>query len=174
MKMRAALAAALLWPAAAYADCGALRLRQEAGPFTVSVFTTPEPLRAGPADVSVLVQDRATHEVLLEAEVTLVLRGPDGAQVMLPASRAQARNKLLQAAALDLPLPGAWTLSVTVRRGLEEATVACDIPVEPAAPPLRAVWPLLALPPAAIVLFALNQRLRRRKQYHASSCGACS
>jgi len=88
MKMRAALAAALLWPAAAYPDGGTLRLRQDTGPFMVSVFTAPQPLRAGPADVSVLVQDRASTEVLLDAEVTLTLRPPDGAPVVrtMPAS----------------------------------------------------------------------------------------
>lgn len=169
MKMHA-LVAAFLCPAAAYADGGTLRLRQDAGPFTVSVFTAPQPLRAGSADVSVLVQDRASTEVLLDAEVTLTLRPPNGTLVVLPASHAQARNKLLQAAAVDLPGPGPWVLSISVRRGNEQATAACDLPVEPASPRLAGVWPLLALPPGAIVLFALNQWLRRRKRYDAPSC----
>ena len=41
---------------AVWADGGTLRTRQQAGPFIVSIFTAPEPLRAGPVDVSVLVQ----------------------------------------------------------------------------------------------------------------------
>jgi len=54
-------------------------------------------------------------------------------------------------------------------------SAAYDLPVEPAAPRLLGIWPLLALPPGAIVFFAFNQWLRRRGSgYDAPSCGLCS
>src|SRR5262249_22373888 len=48
-----------LRPCAAHGDGGAVRLAQQAGPYRVTVFTAPTPLRAGPVDVSVFVQDGA-------------------------------------------------------------------------------------------------------------------
>ena len=72
MRRRAIAAfALLLCAAAAAADGGRVRLRQDAGSFAITVFTAPEPLAAGTADVSVLVQDRQTGAVLLDASVDL-------------------------------------------------------------------------------------------------------
>ena len=56
--------------AVVWADGGLLRARQEAGPFIVSIFTAPEPLRAGPVEVSVLVQSSGGG-VLTDAVVDL-------------------------------------------------------------------------------------------------------
>ena len=56
----------------ARADGGLLRARQAAGPFIVSIFTAPEPLRAGPVDVSVFVQS-SEGDVLTDAVVDILL-----------------------------------------------------------------------------------------------------
>ena len=50
----------------ARADGGVVRLRQRAGGYQIAVFTSPTPIRAGPVDVSVLVQDAATEECVPE------------------------------------------------------------------------------------------------------------
>ena len=49
--------ASFLW-----ADGGTVRLSEEQGRYRITVFTAPAPLRAGPVDVSVLVQEAATGE----------------------------------------------------------------------------------------------------------------
>jgi hypothetical protein len=49
-------------PSGLRADGGAMRLSERAGGYRVTVFTDPTPLRAGPVDVSVFVQDADTGE----------------------------------------------------------------------------------------------------------------
>jgi hypothetical protein len=100
--------AGMLIPARGNADGGTLRLSQAQGPFVISVFTAPAPLRVGTADVSVLVQRRAGSAVLLDASVELRARGPDGTLVIQSASRARATTGLLHTALLALPSPGRW------------------------------------------------------------------
>jgi hypothetical protein len=60
---------------AAHADGGRLQMRQAAGPFVVSLFTTPESLAVGPADVSVLVEEQGS--VLLDANVVVTFTPED-------------------------------------------------------------------------------------------------
>src|SRR5215469_9783232 len=81
------------------ADGGAVRLREQAGAYQVTVFTSPTPFRAGPVDVSVLVQDAATGECVPEARVSvrLTARGT-GDMLEYPATREAATNKLFHAA----------------------------------------------------------------------------
>ena len=47
---------------AAWGDGGTVRLSRCEGDYRISVFTAPTPFRAGPVDISVLVQDAATGE----------------------------------------------------------------------------------------------------------------
>ena len=47
---------AILAPARLFADGGTVQLRKEAGALLITVFTSPSPLSAGPADVSLLLQ----------------------------------------------------------------------------------------------------------------------
>ncbi|HEV3259998.1 MAG TPA: hypothetical protein VG013_24230, partial [Gemmataceae bacterium] len=49
-----------LLPSMAMADGGAIRLSEQKGDYQITVFTAPTPLRAGPVDVSVLIQNAAT------------------------------------------------------------------------------------------------------------------
>jgi hypothetical protein len=161
LNRRGALAAALLaCAAAASGDGGRLRVFEPAGDFRVAIFTAPEPLTAGPVDVSVLVQDRATEETILDAEVVVSLAGPGGRVLSAPAVR-HARNRLFYASTMEVA-PGAWTVSVRVRRGAAAAEARATFDVEKgSARPSRA-WPYLSIPPVAIALFAANRRLRHR------------
>jgi hypothetical protein len=145
-------------------DGGAVQLRQTEGRFVVTVFTAPTPLRAGAADVSVLVQDRDTSEPVLDAEILIVLTplGWDGAAIHAAATRAVATNKLLYAAVMDVPLAGAWDLRVTVRRGHQAATVTGKLTFAPRLPPLLAHWPYLAFPPVVVLVFVVHQWRRSR------------
>ena len=163
MSRTARLAAVLLFvAAAARADGGRVRVRQDAGPFAVTVFTAPEPLAAGPVDVSVLVQVQASGEVVLDAVVDVVLTPPGGGPD-LHAKAVSSRNRLLREAIVTLPAPGTWRLDVVVHRGGASGTVSADLPVEWPASRMFAIWPFLAVPPVAVVLFALRGRLRRRR-----------
>jgi hypothetical protein len=161
MRRGAILAAVFLCATAALADGGRVRLRQDAGAFAITVFTAPEPLVAGPADVSVLVQDRHTGEVLLDASVEIVLESPAGGRP-LTAAAGQGTNRLLKAAAVTVDRPGVWRMEAVVSKAGETVRVACPLPVAPPVSPLDSAWPFLAFPPAAVALFALRGALRRR------------
>jgi hypothetical protein len=158
-----ALLLALVLTGVARADGGTLRLSRASGPFVISVFTTPEPLYAGPADVSVLVQAREGTAVVLDAAVELRLRAPDGTEQALLATHAAATNRLLQAAPVELRAPGRWLLTVTARRGDTVATVSCALAVARASPRLGSQWLPLGLPAVCVLLFVWRERLLRRR-----------
>src|SRR5437016_191900 len=90
------------------ADGCTVRLSEKKGNYQITVFTAPTPLRAGPVDVSVLVQEAATGELAPEVQVTIkaVRRGSPGVVIHHPATTEAATNKLYHAAIFDLPEPG--------------------------------------------------------------------
>ena len=98
----------------ARADGGAVRLRQSTGGYQIAVFTSPTPFRAGPVDVSVLVQDAATEECMPEAQVTVCLKAPGAGTLECPATTEAATNRLFHAAVFELPEPGWWDVEVAV------------------------------------------------------------
>ena len=156
----------LVAAAPAQGDGGLVRLSEPAGPFVVSVFTSPTPLRVGPADISVMVQDRTTSQPILDAEVVITLQPLDqgGSVVSASATHALATNKLLYAALLEIPSPGRWHLQVEARHGADVADVSCEVTAAPPASPLLSYWPYLVFPPVAICLFILHQWLKARTE----------
>lgn len=156
-----ALVAVLLTGREAAADGGTVQARETAGPFVVTVFTDRQALGVGTTDVSVLVQDEH-GDAVLDADVALRLDpAAGGPAIDAAATRAEATNKLLYAAPVQIGAPGAWRLRVLVTRGRDRAEIGVTLAVGPAPPALWSLWPYLALPPAAILLFAVHQmRLR--------------
>jgi hypothetical protein len=142
----------LLVCVSAYADGGRVVLREQAGSLVVTVF-------AAPADVSVMVQDRTSQRPVLDAEVQIRI----GDSEQLRATHEQAQNKLLYAAAIGAGQSGKQALVVEVRRGAERAEVGGTIEIAPPAPMLAANWEFLALPGVLIALFAVRERLVRRR-----------
>src|SRR5436190_16541197 len=91
------------------ADGGAVRLRERAGAYQIAVFTSPTPLRAGPVDFSVLVQDAATGAWTPDAQVIVRLTARGTGHVLeCPATAEAATNKLYRAAVFHFPAPGPW------------------------------------------------------------------
>jgi hypothetical protein len=164
-----ALVVPALGPGAVCADGGVVRARADRGALTITLFTSPTPLRVGQADVSVLVQDRASHEALLDAAVAVRLESLDGVAAAGSAqlSPQAATNKLLQAATLRLAAPGRFRLLAVVQRADERAEVAAEVEVAPPLPALLALWPYLALPPVVVGIFLVHQWLRRRSSGRA-------
>ena len=146
------------------ADGGVVRLQQSSGPFLITVSTAPEPLRMGLIDISVLLQPNQGGSPILDAAVGLELQPPagNGATVRTAATHVAARNKLFYAALVNVAAPGDWQLQVSVQRGADQARVRCTLPVAPPLPALIAIWPYLAIPPFAILLYAVHQWLRRQ------------
>jgi len=196
VRIQAELATALfmmLAPGSAQADGGVIQLHETQGPFSVTVFVSPETVSGRPVDVSVLVQWTNTGEVVLDADVRVAADRPSGSVMARAeplcgpsptaaaafeqpemnrypmtkrATREQASNKLLYATAVPLDAPGDWRLSIEVLRGSDRAQFDCLLRVAGTSAKPRKLWPYLAFPPIAILAFAINQRLRRHGLEH--------
>ncbi len=167
-------------------DDQVLRLRQQSGPFAVAVFAPAGDLEAGPSDFSVLLQSRASSEVLQDA--TVALRAEQGQNryktQWIRASIGDSENKLLQSASLNLPDSGDWTLDVAVARGGRQADFLLPLHVAKPAAGMSFPWSYgILLGFSAILLFTYLQTspvarsscsLRLRKQPHNAARQICS
>jgi hypothetical protein len=172
-------------PRNAKADGGIIRLREVLGPFSITLFSSPEADSGGLTDVSVLIQEIESGRVVLDADVRLGLSPPDGSAPNqsaefcgvpttgtrslegpnLPtgvrATREKASNKLLYSAPVELNAPGNWKLHVVVSRGSDTARFDCLLPAALSSDKLTGLLPYLFLPLLVVAAFALNQWLRR-------------
>jgi hypothetical protein len=143
-------------------DGGTVRLRERKGPYEISVFTAPTPLRAGAVDISVLVQDAGSGDPVPEARVTVSLAARPGRHGQKQqATTEAATNKLLRAALFEIPRAGWWDVEVTIAGGRSEGRgeEKVHFAVEAAEPLPRwvAFWPWLIWPVLVIVLFGLRR-----------------
>ena len=171
------------------ADGGVVRFRTGDGRLITTLFTPAEVLQDAAAEFAVLIQDEATGNAVLEAEVEILfvpppgarlptvdpwcrpprstlLAAPDGSLTGLPAvplTRAQSDNKLLHAASLVFPVSGEWRGFITIGRGEQALSREFGFSVGMPTNRLLSVWIWLAMPPLLIGMFALNQRLRARR-----------
>ncbi|HEX4074822.1 MAG TPA: cytochrome c oxidase assembly protein [Candidatus Acidoferrales bacterium] len=129
----AAIAYAWVAPDAVDLDGDVVRLAGASGPFQVSVFGDPGALSAGPADLAVLVQDRNSGSVILDADDDLAVQSGPAPPVIVHATRAQSTNKLLEAATVHVPSAGLWNLRVSIREGSSQGALAAS---QDAAPPV--------------------------------------
>jgi hypothetical protein len=152
-----------IWCAPAIADGGALRLSGTAGGYRIAVFTAPTPFRAGPVDVSVLVQDASTGEPMTQVPVTIRMTRSGGPDLEYPATTGAATNKLFRAAQFELPAAGRWALQVRVDGRQGPAVIAGELEAAEPLPRWPEIWPWFAWPAPVIVLFSVHQILVRRR-----------
>jgi hypothetical protein len=146
----------------ARADGGIVIFQRALPPFTITLFSTELPLRPGPADLSILLEQPDDHSPILDAQVFLELEHETGMIIHAEASRRQARNKLLYCSLINLPAPGQWKMRVHVIHGNTAAEMLSDLVVAAPQPLLLSYWKLTAAPPIIIILFIVNQWLGRR------------
>lgn len=149
------------------ADGGTVQFHKQSGPFDVTLFSSPVPLRAGHADLSVMVQKLTDHSYIQNATVTIHLRrstAENVVEVVAPAIHAKAANKLLYAAQMTIPSPGPWQVNVEIEAAGTTVTATGEIQALPAQAPAVTYWGYFALIPFVILLFLFNRWLRRRRQ----------
>lgn len=164
----------------ARADGGVILDRKVVGPYDITVFASPAPIRAGPVDFSVLVQDPATRAPYFDAEVAMAWSAEaDAFPAWLPpccsmgtadkaeATRNHSENKMLYSAIMPVKSQGASKLLVRVTRNGETYTMTCHLNAGPPQPPVLAYWPVLAFPPLLILGFGIHQRLVRKGRISA-------
>jgi hypothetical protein len=148
--------------AAARGDGSTVCMSGRQGSYVIAVFSAPTPLRAGPIDISVLVQDARSGEPVTEAQVTVRLTMPEQPPLSVAATQEAATNKLLRAASIDLPSAGRWHLDVDVDGPHGAAVISCDLDAANRLPKWRELWPWVCWPALVILLFGLHQALVRR------------
>src|SRR5262245_20274616 len=146
-----------------HADGGVVMCQRVSTPFDITLFANEMPLRPGPADLSVLIERTNEYSAILDAQVFIELEHPTGAFIHAEATRSQSRNKLLYCSLINLPASGQWKIRVHVRRGNDVAEMLSELVVAAPAPVLVSYWKLFAVPPVTIILFIINQWLRRRR-----------
>jgi hypothetical protein len=111
-------------------------LNEPAGPYLLSIWTDPDPLRTDETHVVVAVTDPATREPIVEGvEVTVTLTSlADPAVTHTAVAGPDSVNRLLFAAEFTEGLaPGVWTVAVQVAGAQGEApAVTFDVDIEPA------------------------------------------
>jgi hypothetical protein len=147
--------------ALAMADGGALQWRERTGPYTVTVFTAPVPLRPGPVDFSVMVQRASDNEVVLDAAIALRLTKAGEGDIRGEATHSLATNKLLYAVSLSPPTPGVWRLEVQVHGAAGNGSTARPIQLLETESAVWNYWPYFAVVPVLVCFFIMNRYLSR-------------
>ena len=146
----------------------------EAGPYWVSVWTQPDPLRAGDMHVSVAVSEAprpgapegSAGDLVLDARVHVQvqpMRG-SGPTLTAEATHEDAVNKLFYEADLDLPGDGYWEVVISVEGPLGAGSASFDVEALPQSTfntVLGSRWPVwigLGLIVAAAAWLALGFR----------------
>jgi hypothetical protein len=151
----------MTWCTSATADGGTLRLSAKQGAYQISVFTAPTPFRAGPVDISVLVQDSLTGEPVPVARVIVRMSKSGQPALEYPATAQAATNKLFRAALFELPEPGRWDMQVRVEGSRGLAEFAGELEAAQPLPRWREIWPWFSWPLLVIALFGLHQVFAR-------------
>jgi len=121
------------------ANGGTLQLsRAPAGPFDLTVFTSPTPLRVGPADVSVAVERADSGDVEPNARVIVLAEpvGREGARTAYEASHERATDPSFYAADVSLTSVGRWRFEVLVQNAAAEGSASFEADVPPPSTPL--------------------------------------
>jgi hypothetical protein len=162
--------------AGCYGDGGAVITRQTIDGLLLTVFASPAPLRAGPVDVSVLVQKGEKPVLDAAVDISWQAKSTSSADWLppcctmesrtegIPALRGHSNNKFFYSAIVPMTTAGPSLLRIRVLEAGREVLLSCDLDVRRPLPPLLAFWPWLAFPPVAIAGFVLHQRLSRPRQ----------
>lgn len=163
MKRYLLLILLLILTSRAFADGGRLRFRKPAGPFIVTLFTTPDPLSKGRADFSVAIERPDTTGLIENADVTFVLTPQSDPEhrIVLHATHSQATSRFLDAANFTLPSAGIWRIQVIVWDGDQAGQCFGEFRVHKQyLATSERVWQI-AFVPIIILLFFLHQWRKR-------------
>ena len=133
-------------------DDQVLRLSEQSGPFAIAVYAPAGQIPVGPSSFAVLVQDCASHEVLLDSDFDFTIRkaNDESAPPQHLNPTPGNENKLLFAADVALSSEGAWIVDVTVRHAYR--TGAVSLPVDVVKPDTELKYPR---PYIAVLVFAV-------------------
>jgi hypothetical protein len=143
------------------ADGGVIRLSEKKGDYRITVFTAPNPFRAGPVEISVLVQDEVTGDPAPDVKVVVEAAPADRSEESrhYEATSGGATNKLFQAATFELSAAGAWNFAVQIDGKRGSAQVDFAMEAGDRLPRWLSLWPWFSWPFLVVLLFAAHQAL---------------
>lgn len=132
-------------------------INAEAGPYWLSVWTQPDPIRVGEFHITVAVSEapepgastREAGDLVLDATVLVQAEslGQAAEALVAPATRDNAVNKLFYEADLTLPAEGRWQVDIRVSSAAGAGNATFDVEALPPAAfntLLGLGWPLWA------------------------------
>jgi hypothetical protein len=138
-----------------------MRLSEEKCGYRITVFSAPTSFRAGPVDISVLVQDASTGDPVTQVTVTVRMsKADDGRALEYPATTEAATNKLFRSAQFELPDAGRWLMQVLVEGPHRTAVVTSEVDAAERLPRWLEMWPWFGWPGLAILVFGIHQYSR--------------
>ncbi len=133
-----------------------------AGDLTVTLFSAPDPLVAGPAELSLLAQSTADNSLLrgVRASGTLVLPGHAAVAFTL-GSAAGAQG--MMTTTVRLPEPGTYAMTLSIEPATAPRTqFTASLPVAENNGTRNTVLLFVLLPLALSALFLVNQHAKQR------------
>ena len=118
--------------APARGDGGRVQMHERAGPFIVTLFSTPDDLTAEPADLGLGLEDTETGEVINDAEIELSLSRIDSGSadpLAVIATNQTSPTGILQSAQVSLPSAGRWHVAIEVSRKGMNGRCSTDLSV---------------------------------------------
>jgi hypothetical protein len=164
-------------PPSTHADGGQIRIDSEpVGPFLISVFTDPTPVRVGVVDISIILEDAETGRIVFEPELMVALTPPNAEtpQAAIAATSDQATQpELYRAVLTELPRAGRWLVTVEITDDgnvLGQVSFAMTVEVRRGYDLTTAVVVLVGLPVllGLIWFFRTNRRASDPKQGNLS------
>lgn len=150
-----------------WGDGGRVVLIERQGDTRITIFSSPNPLRAGPIDISVLLQDAVTGQPIADALVNVRIVSHDQPDTVIHANATEdaATNKLLRAALVELPESGWWDVEVDCSVK-DKKPIHVDVTVEAGQrlPQWLTVWPWFTWPFGVVALFCIHRAIVARKQ----------
>ena len=155
----------------ARADGPHIAFHGASGSITVTLFSAPDPLVAGPADLALLVQNTSDSAIIpgASAHGELALPGHAPVAFTLTQGGGGTSNNQLLGATVPLPAAGDYTLTLAVQAAGVPAHFSGDVPVELNNGRRNTVLWTVLVPLVLILLFLVNQyaksyagQLRRR------------
>jgi hypothetical protein len=154
-------------PKTATADGGVVRISEQQGEYRITVLSSPNPFRAGPVEISILVQDAATREPARDVDIIVGITARDRPELTYRAKALPevAANRLFRAARFDLSESGTWHVDVEVpaNHARKSARAEFDVEVGDRLPRWRTFWPWFSWPAVVVFAFCLRQAFASRR-----------
>jgi len=138
-------------------DALALRAHQQTGSLVLSVYGAGENFIVGDNNVSVLLQDASGSAVLDgRVEVSAARGSQDHNEGFTSTGQeSDSENKLMKAAAIELPTAGAWVIRVNAAQGSQQVSTMFAVDAIAHNPGFDDWWPYLIFPAVATCLLLI-------------------